>query len=392
MQSIRPAIVAVGYNRPAAMQRLLSSIGNAALPVDDVTLIVSIDHSDGQDAVRAVAEAFPWAHGEKIVRCFETRQGLRKHILACGAYAETYGAVILLEDDLIVAPGFYQYVYDALAFYGDDPRLAGVSLYSHAWNGYADVQFIPAHNAFDTYLGQYSITWGQCWTKAQWRRFTDWYAAHGNDISQYYDRMPGDIPTWPATSWGKYFVAYLLTNDLYYVIPYVSLSTNCEEIGQHAEGGSDAHQVMLLSGIGKRYAFAPIDEAIRYDLYFERVGLDASACGIDGGDVCVDLNGQKNATFGKRYLLSAKTYALPVVRSFGMRMRPVEANIEYGIEGNDIFLYDAKDGLPAPISDNDDRRLRYELYRLDWRRLLPYAWKTMLHKLTGRIRRLFRGR
>lgn len=391
MQSIRPVIVAVGYNRPAAMQRLLNSIGHAAFPVEDVTLIISIDHSDGQSAVRDVAEAFTWAHGKKIIRCFESRQGLRKHILSCGAFAEAYGAVIILEDDLIVAPGFYQYVYDALAFYGDDPRITGISLYSHAWNGYADVQFIPAHNAFDTYLGQYSITWGQCWTSVQWRRFADWYAAHTSDISQYYDRMPKDITTWPETSWGKYFVAFLLANELYYVIPYVSLSTNCEEIGQHAVGGSDAHQVMLLSGCGKHYAFAPIDEAIRYDLFFERVGLDMSAYGIDAGDVCVDLNGQKNALCSKRYLLSLKTYALPVVRSFGMRMRPIEANIEYGIDGNDVFLYDVKGGLPAPVSDNDDLRLTYELYRLDWRRLLPYSLKTMLHKLFGRIRRQLGG-
>lgn len=392
MPSFRPAIVAVGYNRPAAMQRLLHSIGNAVFPDGDVTLIVSIDKSGAQADVRAVAEAFPWPHGKKLIRCFDERQGLRKHILTCGDDAETYGAVIILEDDLIVAPGFYQYVCDALAFYGNEPGLAGISLYSHAWNGYADVQFTPAHNEFDTYLGQYSITWGQCWTAAQWRRFRAWYADNEGDISRFYDRMPKDITTWPETSWGKYFVAFLLANDLYYVVPYVSLSTNCEELGQHAAGGSDAHQVMLLSGSNMRYAFAPTPQAIRYDLFFERVGLAMPDCGVDIDDVCVDLNGQKNATFGKRYLLSAKTYALPVVRSFGMRMRPIEANIEYGIEGGDLFLYDAGDGLPAPASDNGERRLAYELYRLDWRRLLPYAWHTMLHKLLGRISRLFGGK
>ena len=392
MENCRPAIVAVGYNRPAALRRLLNSIGNAAFDSNDVTLIVSIDHSDAQADVRAVADDFEWTHGEKLVRCMETRQGLRKHILACGDLAEAYGAAIILEDDLIVAPGFYRYVCAALAFYGDEKALAGVSLYSHAWNGYADVPFTPEQNGFDTYLGQYSITWGQCWTRAQWRRFRHWYAQNDGDITRLYGRMPADITTWPNTSWGKYFVGYLLDNDLCYVIPYVSLSTNCEEVGQHAAGGSDAHQVALLRGADKRYAFAPIDRAVRYDLFFERVGLDLSAYGVGSADVCVDLHGQKSGTDGRRYLLSCKTYALPVLYSFGMRMRPIEANIEYGIPGNDIFLYDAANGLPAPSFENGERRLTYELYRFGWRRLLPYSLKTMLLKLLGRVRRRFGGR
>lgn len=392
MPSIRPAIVAVGYDRPAAMQRLLAGVAAAAYDGDGVTLVVSIDKSENQAEVQAVADAFDWPHGEKIVRCFDTRQGLRAHILACGDLSERYGAVIILEDDLLVAPGFYRYVCAALAFYGDEPTLAGISLYSHAWNGYADVPFIPAHNAFDAYLGQYSITWGQCWTAAQWTRFRRWYDANQGDISRFYDRVPQDITTWPATSWGKYFVCYIVENDLYYLMPYVSLSTNCEEAGQHAEGDSDAHQVALLHGVDKQYAFPRIGDAIRYDLFFERVGLSFAPYGIASDDVCVDLNGQKRGLHGKRYLLSCKTYPLPVVRTFGMRLRPIEANIEYGMAGGDIFLYDAADGLPAPSSDNDRRRLAYELYRFGWRRLLPYAAGTMLRKLLGRIRRLFGGK
>ncbi len=392
MESIRPAIVAVGYNRPAALQRLLTSVGNAAYDGGDVTLIISIDHSDAQAEVRAVAEAFDWPHGEKIVRCFDTRQGLRAHILQCGDISETYGVVVILEDDLLVAPGFYRYLSAALAFYGDDPALAGISLYSHAWNGYADVPFIPQQKEFDTYLGQFSITWGQCWTARQWQRFKSWYAANTGNITRFYSRMPKDITTWPETSWGKYFVCFLLENDLYYVIPYVSLSTNCEELGQHAAGNSDAHQVPLLDGACKQYRFAPVEQAIRYDLFFERVGLDLSAYGIAAKDVCVDLHGQKNATFDRRYLLSCKTYALPIKRSFGMRMRPIEANIAYNIPGNDVFLYDAESGLPAPLSDNGDRRLTYELYRFDWRRLLPYAVRTMTQKLFRRVRRMLGGR
>ena len=104
---IKPVIVAVGYNRPHCMKRLLESIGNAEYEIDDVTLIISIDESNKSDLVQKVAEDFDWKHGEKIIRRFPERQGLKKHIIQCGDLSEKYGAVIILEDDLYVSPGFY---------------------------------------------------------------------------------------------------------------------------------------------------------------------------------------------------------------------------------------------------------------------------------------------
>ena len=375
MDHLRPAVVAVGYNRPDALARLLNSISRAAFDAGDVTLVISVDHADNQADVLAVADEFIWTHGEKRVRAMERKQGLRSHILQCG--------------DLLVAPGFYRYVCAALDFYGDAPEIAGISLYNHAWNGYADVQFLPQRNEFDTYLGQFSVTWGQCWTASQWRRFRDWYERHPELPADFSARVPADIARWPETSWGKYFVGHLVENDLYYVMPYASLSTNCEEAGQHAEGGSDAHQVMLLEGADKQYAFAPLSKAVRYDLFFERLGLDLSAYGVDGRNVCVDLHGTKPGLMGKRYLLTCKTYDLPCKACFGMRMRPIEANVTYGILGNDIRLYDAQNGLPAPSSNNVFRRMQYEQYRFGWRRLLRYALTDMGRRIRGRLRRIF---
>ena len=117
---IKPAIVAVGYNRPDGMKRLLESIGKASYNCDDVPLIVSIDESNRSDEVEAVAQAFEWKYGTKEIRRFPERQGLRKHIVHCGDYSEKYGAVIILEDDLVVAEDFYSYVCAAHEKYGDE--------------------------------------------------------------------------------------------------------------------------------------------------------------------------------------------------------------------------------------------------------------------------------
>ncbi len=391
MEPVQPAIVAIGYNRPEALRRLLISIGSADFSgMYNVTLVISLDKSDNQREVAAVAESFDWPYGQKKLRLYGTRQGLRAHVLACGDLARDYGAVILLEDDLVVSRAFYRYAVGALAYYGDAPELAGIALYSHAWNGYADVQFIAQRNAYDTYLGQYSITWGQCWSASQWRGFRRWYDAHGVLPDALAARVPADITHWPDTSWGKYFIYYMVENGLYYVIPYTSLSTNCEEAGQHAAGGCDAHQVMLLDDC-MDWRFAPIGQAVRYDVFFERIGLKMPpVAGLSGANVCVDLNDQKRASFGRRYLLSTARYDLPVVASFGMRMRPIEANVQYDVAGGDIRLYDTGGrAIGRPVSDSAQRRMEYETYRLGWRRLLKYSLAAMFAKIGGRLRRMF---
>ena len=392
MKNAPCAIVAIGYNRPQALARLLASVGRADFSgYAEIPLIISIDQSPSADAVAAVAEDFDWPHGQKWIRRFDERQGLRSHVLQCGDLSQRYGAVTLLEDDLIVSPAFYQYVCTALDFYKDAPEICGISLYTHAWNGYADVQFIPQKNAFDTYLGQYSCTWGQCWTAAQWRLFRDWYARHAVAPPTLDGRIPADISRWPDTSWGKFFVSYIVENDRYYVMPYTALSTNCEEAGQHADGTSDAHQVMLLEAPIMDWRFAPVAQAIRYDIFFERMQLDTlPATGIPATEICVDLHDQKRSAFDCRYLLTTASYDLPVVCSFGMRMRPIEANVLYSIPGADIRLYDVDGRALSRTSDNANRRMAYELYRFDWRRLLPYSLGTVCKKLLGRVRRLFR--
>ena len=59
-EKLYPAIVAVGYNRPGSLQRLLNSIGNANYNYSNVTLVISLDRSEIFDKVLSVAEAFQW--------------------------------------------------------------------------------------------------------------------------------------------------------------------------------------------------------------------------------------------------------------------------------------------------------------------------------------------
>jgi hypothetical protein len=325
---IKPAIVAVGYNRPNSMKRLLNSIANAFYDYDDIPLVISIDESSRSDEVEQVAKDMEWKHGTKEIRRFSERQGLRNHIILCGDLSEKYGSVIILEDDLYVSPDYYSYVCQAHEFYNDCPQIAGISLYSNSVNVFSHDRFVPVKNEYDTYFGQYIITWGESWTYNQWKRYKEWFLRHENKLPSVNHKLPQEVLSW-TRSWGKYFVSYMVESDLYYVLPYTALSTNFSEQGEHKKGSSyeTAYQVPIMMG-HKEYSFASFENGIKYDSFFERIYEKEVAPGINGSDVCFDLYGTRVRAIEKKYLLSCKKYSFPMVKTFGLRMRPIDLNIK----------------------------------------------------------------
>lgn len=395
---IKPAIVAVGYNRPYCMERLLSSIGKAKYELADITMIISIDDSNNSDAVEQVAKDFEWKYGDKIIRRFHERQGLKKHIIACGDLSEEYECVIILEDDLFVAPDFYNYVCDAQSYYKSDTRIVGVALYSYGLNQFNQNRFIPVRNQYDNYLGQFSVTWGQSWRAEQWIKFKEWFLKNDDALSTRNDKMPLEILRWKR-SWGKYFISYMVEHDLYYVVPYTALSTNFSEQGEHYEkiGYETAYQVSLMSE-QMEYRFAPFDKAIKYDSFYERIYDGDVLPGISAKDICFDLYGVRVYPLGKQYLLTCKKYDFPRIKTFGLRMRPHEQNVFNNIKGDGINLYrihgderlyhgkrrkSASEIVPA--------RARYEAEGLPYRVLLPLSIRLFCEAASGKLKRILKN-
>lgn len=105
MSDYKIGILTIGYNRANNLLRLLNSINAATFPTDDVDLLISIDNSGTKDVENA-ANSFKWLHGRKKIYTYPERLGLRKHILKCGDFLDFYDALVVLEDDLVVAPSF----------------------------------------------------------------------------------------------------------------------------------------------------------------------------------------------------------------------------------------------------------------------------------------------
>lgn len=376
---MKPAIVAVGYNRPDLMKRLLESVGAARFHANDITLIVSIDESDRSDEVEAVAKEFRWIHGEKIVRRFPERQGLRKHIVSCGDLSEKYGAVIILEDDLVVSEDFYSYTCAAHKQYSHDTRICGVSLYSFAWNQFNGYPFTPMQNGYDVYLGGMVVTWGQSWTKEQWISFKKWYLEHEDKLPLFNHSIPDEISGW-TRSWGRYFASYMADKNKYYVYPYLARSTCYASLGEHSVNKLTitSAQTPLIYGECD-FRFGEIDELVCYDCFYERIlSSDIKINGISADEICMDLNGMKKSAKGYRYLLTCSSFSYREIATYDLAMKPIEINVIHELNGDYFHLYE----LPVDtdiIRQEKKKKYNYEFsYRRSRYNYLDMVWKTAI--------------
>jgi hypothetical protein len=346
-------IIVIGYNRPKAIERLLNSLLKATYP-GNVDLVISIDGRKGEgeigrqgdrekrgEEVRKIATNFNWPFGEKKLIFHETNLGLRKHVLSCGDLSRDYDGVIVLEDDLYVSPVFYTYTLQAFDYYKDDPGIAGISLYSHAYNETAQFPFRPLADDSDVFFLQYAASLGQFWSRSGWAGFREWYDRLPGDKSP--GNLPPNIKLWPETSWKKYFISYIIQHGLYFVYPRTSLTTNFGDEGSNLRISENLFQVPLCLDM-QNFRFKPLDDSFAvYDVYCEMIEskLKKLAPFLAEHDFETDLYGMKSTeSTNKDMFLSSRHCTHPIL-TVGREMKPHEMNILAGIPG-DCFSLGAK--------------------------------------------------
>lgn len=330
----KPAIVIAAYNRPESLVRLLRSVGNAHYPCYDTPLIISIDKSS-IDEVLKIAEQFIWPYGEKILIKKTEHLGLKKHILACGDLTEQYDAIILLEDDLLVSPYFYEYAVSAISFYEKDEKIAGISLYHYQIAESCFYPFQPIHDDSDVYFIQFAASWGQIWTKTKWASFRQWLLSH-LDIKMSI-QLPAYIEAWSEQSWKKHFIRYLMAEVKYFVFPRISYSTNFSDPGVHEDKKGLYQSELQLAPTQPKFKQFKDSIAI-YDAWFELLPecLNKLTDEFKNFSYAIDLYGQKNNYRIKEdYLLTTK-YVIKAEKYFGADITPNIANIIFQIKGNEI--------------------------------------------------------
>ncbi len=373
------AIITVNYNRPNESVRLIHSLLNVDyFGRTDIDLIISIDNSGSSDVLDAV-QSIEWPYGKRIIRTFEERQGLKKHILSCGDFLENYDAVAVLEDDLIVSQGLYSYFDSSVNFYEKDENIAGISLYKILWNQNSELPFEPVNNGYSTYFMQYAMSWGQIWMKQQWFDFKEWYKSNDEQFDPK-GFIPQRVCSWKK-SWLKYHIKYCIEKNKYFVYPHESLTTCFESVGEHSIISTSLSQVPLLQGIIRKYNFPKLNQGIKYDAFFERV-FEESIENIKPEELIVDIYGKKNLDiYNKRYAITSQRLAKKAIKKYGLVLKPHEMNVISNISGDDIILYDLQQN-DIVLRRTDETAFRYYFS-------LYYKHKEVINSALRRLRKKF---
>lgn len=333
------AIVVVTYNRINSLKRLLNSLSSAQYFEDKVTLIISVDKSEN-DIIENFADEYKWPFGNKIVKKHDENLGLRKHILSIGEWLDRYDAVVVLEDDIVVAESFYSYAKQTVGKYYESNEIAGISLYGFSTNYLVNQPFTPLKNIYDVYFMNCAMSWGQIWMARQWKEFIAWYQSLEEEHWAFSEEIPMQISNWKSSSWLKYHTRYCIEKNKYFVFPYNSLSTNCGDLGTHNSLQVDnTFQVPMQTGIVSYYNLPDnIDDAVLYDGFFENKRL-YQFLNVPKEECCANLYGQKNVS-KFHYQLTLKKLNFKIIKSFGLNYKPLEMNIIKRADGNAIYLYD----------------------------------------------------
>lgn len=325
------AIVVVGYNRPKALEDLLTSLSKIRTD-REVPLIISIDNK-GTEAVNRIAEQYEWKHGPKEVQIHQQKKGLVKHFIWTGDQTEKYDVVIFLEDDLLVSPEIINYVEQVADYYKADERIAGASLYNPIINEITGGRFYQLDDGYDNYFLQQPY-WGHVWFKKPWVEFQEYLKNYKVNRGI----LPSGIADWGDSSFKRIFIQYLIERNKFIVTPRTSLVTNNGVPGLHS-GKRECYFQSPMQLEGKEYHFSEFDVSKSiYDSSYEILPriLKEYCEALKEYDFEVDVNGSKK-NVGKDYILTTKKSSSPIF-TFSSLMKPTEMSVVFQQKGDEELV------------------------------------------------------
>ena len=174
MMNCAPILLFV-YNRPEHTQRCIESLKRNSLATDS-TLYIYADGAKDDTQQPAVNEVRNYIHtidGFKETIIIERNEnwGLARNIIdGVTTQVNQYGRVIVLEDDLVVAPYFLTVMNDALETYQDEPKVGHIQA----------CDFTQDPSLPDTFL----IKWTGSWGWATWDRAWKYFNPNGKELLQ----------------------------------------------------------------------------------------------------------------------------------------------------------------------------------------------------------------
>lgn len=168
-------IALFAYNRPVHLARTLSALRGNPFARESEIFVFSdgSKHSQDRHAVEEVRGVIKRIEGFGRVSVEEqpTNLGLAQSIIrGVTKLVERYGRVIVIEDDLVVAPGFLTFMNQALSHFSTEPRVMQIAGYMFP---------IPqAAELGEVFLSRQAASWG--W--ATWARAWKYFNANSDEL------------------------------------------------------------------------------------------------------------------------------------------------------------------------------------------------------------------
>lgn len=159
-------ILLFAYNRPRHLQHTVEALAHNPLAQESELFVFSdgARTEDDREDVELVRSYIHTIEGFKTVHRIERDRnyGLAANIIdGVTDIVNRYGRVIVLEDDLVTAPGFLQFMNDALDTYADEPRVGHIQAYDFTQN-----PRLP-----ETFLIKFTGSWGWATWQRAWLHF-----------------------------------------------------------------------------------------------------------------------------------------------------------------------------------------------------------------------------
>ena len=154
------------YNRLSHTQRCVEALLKNHLSSESELFIYSDAAKDiaQQESVKEVRNFIHTIQGFKAITIIERNKnwGLAKNIIdGVTTQVNRYGKVIVLEDDLVVAPFFLQFMNEALETYKYEPRIGHIQA----------CDFTQDPSLPDTFLIKFTGSWGWATWDRAWKHF-----------------------------------------------------------------------------------------------------------------------------------------------------------------------------------------------------------------------------
>jgi hypothetical protein len=254
------------YNRPEHTRRTVESLrANELAQRSD--LFVFADGAKSEPAASAVREVRRFIHairGFKSVTVIERDRnfGLAGSVInGVTQLSNTFGRVIVMEDDLLTTPDFLEFMNRALGRYECETKILSVSGFNFALS-------VPEEYRYDAFCSYRSSSWGWGTWKDRWQT-VDWdvsdYASFqadksrrrlfnlgGQDLSRMLDlQMAGKIDSW-AIRWAY---AHFTKGGMALLSTVAKVKNiGLDGSGVHSRAGS-AKQSELVFGGNSEYRF-----------------------------------------------------------------------------------------------------------------------------------------